>query len=63
MALNNYLYFQGVSKVAGRLSNMASGVMSQIQVRSFDLTLPCISVSGLDLNYRLIVSYRIDEGG
>ncbi len=24
---------QGVSKVAGRLSNMASGVMSQLQVR------------------------------
>lgn len=24
---------QGVNKVAGRLSNMASGVMSQLQVR------------------------------
>ena len=28
---------QGVTKVAGRLSNMASGVMSQLQVRTTDL--------------------------
>lgn len=31
---------QGVSKVAGRLSNMASGVMNQLQVNIFDLENP-----------------------
>ena len=48
---------QGVTKVAGRLSNMASGVMNQLQVRKSIN----IRVTRLLLNHRFRIATDIER--